>query len=98
MADETLAETPAVEAEQGEGRGRELGGRGAGMFGLLPEGEQLSAGEFDGGGVAAVAGAVVGKDDGFGPGAALVSADPGVIAAGRAAVAVGHQQIAVAEA
>ena len=66
-------------------------------MGLVPDGEELAGGQFDGGGVAEIAGAVVGEDDGGGPGATVVGAEAGVVTHGFAAVAIGHDEAAVAE-
>lgn len=89
---------PAGQAELGERRLRQGGGDGAGALGFVPEGEEFAGGDFNGGGVADVAFAVVGDDDGLRPGLAVVAAEAGVVATGVAAVAVGHDEAAVGEA
>ena len=75
----------------------ELRHGGVGHF-LIPDTNEAAVIKFHGGGITEIAAdAVFGNGEGFGPGRSLVSADPGLIAKGLAAVTVGHEKAVVAE-
>src|SRR5258707_664512 len=71
-----------------------------GGFGeFIRNGEEGAVGLLDGAGVAQIAGgAVLGDDEGVAPGAGAVFAEAGLIAEGWAAMAVGHEEAAIAQA
>lgn len=69
--------------------------RGGGFGDFVPEGEELTIAQFDGGGITEVACAVVAQDEGCRPGLGIVFTEPNLIASRGAAVSIAHQQATI---